>query len=196
MVVPLAVLFLLAVLGGAAVAYQNGLIPGFNQPEPEAPVVALPQTTYLVAAPDQLLGWQRSTAAKAQGIVAVYRDTDTFPEAAVTTFVYVTPKDTPALYGAVYAQQLSKAEQRTYLSDTARALRRAAPGGALGGFTDRPAGELGGVLRCATLRGEPASTTCIFTAKDASGVLTIVGQNGKPAVEEASAARAALITSR
>ena len=127
----------------------------------------------------------------------MFSEVGAFPDDTIT-FVYVDRARTgTALYGAVF---VAAAEQGRAARVPLRRHPRGAPvrrrAARLGAFTDRPAGDLGGVLRCATLQTKPASTTCLFTTKDTSGVLTVVGQTGKPAVDDARAAREALITRR
>ncbi len=194
---PLVLVLVVALLGGAAAAYQGGLIPGLNQSGSDEPaVVTPPLAPYVVAAPDQLLGWERSSGAEARQIEAMFDGSGALPADAMTSFLYVTGRGKAALYGAVIVQHLSKAEQRVYLTAATRGMRKTSPGDTLGAFTDRPAGALGGILRCATLQTKPASTTCVFTSSETSGVVVRVGQTGKQAVDDARTARETLITRR
>ena len=135
-----------AAAGGRAARWGCRRLPERAHPWPEPvrvrgpAVVTQPLAPYVVAAPDQLLGWERSSGPEAQQIDAMFRDSGAFPADAVTTFLYVTGRGKPALYGAVVVQHLSRAEQRDNLANTTRGMRQASPD-TLGAFTERPAGR-------------------------------------------------------
>jgi hypothetical protein len=191
-VVPLLVAVL--VLAATGVAAARGLLPGVGANGGTA-TVAPPTGDSADAAtpPKRLLGLTLSSGPRAKQIDAAFRSGGRFGEEPITTFVYVDRRHAVRVFGATLPTPLTGADRRALLAGATSSLSADGEGISVGTLNAVGPGKGGGSMRCARLGTVPASTECVFTDGEASGVVVVLGRTGSDAHARARTVREAVV---